>query len=66
MLEAVRYTKHPRLDIFIKISEIHMKYKWKKTKEEILRIVEELVSCTRSLGVMDIEFVSEDSARLVN
>lgn len=44
MLEAVRYAKHPRLDVFIKTSEIHMKYKWKKTKEEILRIVEELVS----------------------
>ncbi|KAM7523627.1 hypothetical protein LguiA_013529 [Lonicera macranthoides] len=41
---------------------IHMKYKLKKIKDEILRIVE-MVSYTKSLGVMDVEFASEDSAR---
>ncbi|KAM7529174.1 hypothetical protein LguiB_032584 [Lonicera macranthoides] len=61
--EAVRYAKHPRLNVFIPTSEIHLKYKLNKTKEEVLRIVEEMVSYTRSLGVMDIGFISEDSAR---
>ncbi|KAK2990831.1 hypothetical protein RJ640_009770 [Escallonia rubra] len=61
--EAVKGAKHPRITIFIPTSEIHLKYKLNKTKEEVLRIVKEMVSYTKSLGVMDIQFVSEDSAR---
>ncbi|KAH0898343.1 hypothetical protein HID58_047911, partial [Brassica napus] len=34
--EALKYTKKPRIYIFICTSEIHMKYKLKKTKEEIM------------------------------
>ncbi|KAK2980142.1 hypothetical protein RJ640_009772 [Escallonia rubra] len=61
--EAVKYARHPRMCIFIPTSEIHLKYKLNKTKEEVLKIVKEMVSYTRKLGVTDIQFVSEDSAR---
>ncbi|KAK3019451.1 hypothetical protein RJ639_004902 [Escallonia herrerae] len=61
--EAVKFARHPRMCIFIPTSEIHLKYKLNKTKEEVLKIVKEMVSYTRKLGVTDIQFVSEDSAR---
>ncbi|KAK3043703.1 hypothetical protein RJ639_000119 [Escallonia herrerae] len=64
--EAVKYARHPRMCRFIPTSEIHLKYKLNKTKEEVLKIVKEMVSYTRKLGVTDIQFVSEDSARIIS
>ncbi|KAM7529165.1 hypothetical protein LguiB_032575 [Lonicera macranthoides] len=61
--EALKGAKYPRLLTFIPSSEIHMKYKIKKSKEEVLRSVKELVSYARGLGIMDIEFATEDSSR---
>lgn len=62
--EALKGAKYPQLITFIPTSEIHMKYKLKKTKEEVLRSVKEMVSYARGLGIMDIEFAAEDSSRL--
>ncbi|KAL0671226.1 hypothetical protein Bca4012_033930 [Brassica carinata] len=36
--EAVKYAKRPRILIFTSTSDIHMKYKLKKTKEEVIEM----------------------------
>ncbi|KAK7247121.1 hypothetical protein RIF29_41998 [Crotalaria pallida] len=61
--EAVKYAKRPRLSTFISTSPIHMEYKLKKTKDEVLEIASKMVKFARSLGCNDIQFVAEDAAR---
>ncbi|XP_042488727.1 2-isopropylmalate synthase A-like isoform X1 [Macadamia integrifolia] len=61
--EALKWAKRPRILTFIATSEIHMKYKLRKTREEVLQIVKEMVSYAKSLGFVDIEFGAEDAAR---
>ncbi|XP_077218035.1 2-isopropylmalate synthase A-like isoform X2 [Tasmannia lanceolata] len=61
--EAVRFAKRPRIHTFIATSEIHLKYKLKKSREEILAIVREMVAYARSLGCDDVEFSPEDAGR---
>ncbi|XP_061351609.1 LOW QUALITY PROTEIN: probable 2-isopropylmalate synthase [Gastrolobium bilobum] len=61
--EAVKYAKRPRLSTFIATSPIHMEYKLKKTKDEVLETAREMVKFARSLGCNDVQFVAEDAAR---
>uniref|UniRef100_A0A7C8YWF0 2-isopropylmalate synthase n=2 Tax=Opuntia streptacantha TaxID=393608 RepID=A0A7C8YWF0_OPUST len=61
--EAVKLAKYPRVCIFISTSSIHMKHKLGKTEEDVIRIVKEALAFAKSLGVVDLEFISEDSAR---
>ncbi|KAE9610874.1 putative 2-isopropylmalate synthase [Lupinus albus] len=61
--EAVKYAKRPRLSTFIATSSIHMQYKLKKTKDEVLEISRNMVKFARSLGCNDVQFVPEDAAR---
>ncbi|OIW01557.1 hypothetical protein TanjilG_10839 [Lupinus angustifolius] len=61
--EAVKYAKRPRLSTFIATSSIHMQYKLKKTKDEVLEIARNMVKFARSLGCNDVQFVPEDAAR---
>ncbi|KAE9586586.1 putative transferase [Lupinus albus] len=61
--EAVKYAKRPRLITFIATSPIHMEYKLKKTKEQVLEIAPKMVKFARSLGCNDIQFAAEDAAR---
>ncbi|CAJ1918539.1 unnamed protein product [Sphenostylis stenocarpa] len=61
--EAVRHAKRPRLFTFIATSPIHMEYKLRKTKDEVLRIAREMVNFARSLGCRDIQFGAEDATR---
>ncbi|KAK7377954.1 hypothetical protein VNO80_03389 [Phaseolus coccineus] len=61
--EAVKEAKRPRLLPFIATSPIHMEYKLRKTKEEVLQIARSMVAFARSLGCRDIEFGAEDAAR---
>ncbi|XP_025633421.1 probable 2-isopropylmalate synthase [Arachis hypogaea] len=61
--EAVKGAKRPRISTFIATSEIHMKHKLKKTKEEVLDIACRMVMFARSLGCDDVQFVPEDAAR---
>lgn len=61
--EAVKLAKHPRVCIVIATSSIHMKHKLGKTEEDVIRTVKEALAFAKSLGVVDLEFVSEDSAR---
>lgn len=61
--EAVKYAKKPRIHTFIATSEIHMKYKLKKTPEEVIEKARTMVAFARSLGCEDVEFSPEDAGR---
>nr|UZU57554.1 citramalate synthase 2 [Selenicereus undatus] len=61
--EAVKYAKRPRIHTFIATSEIHMKHKLNKTREEVIEIARSMVSYARSLGCQDVEFSPEDAGR---
>ncbi|OQX54594.1 MAG: 2-isopropylmalate synthase [Candidatus Omnitrophica bacterium 4484_213] len=61
-LKALDKTNKPRLHIFCATSEIHLKYKLKKAKEEILRLTVESIRYARRF-IDDIEFSPEDATR---
>ncbi|KAL5746960.1 hypothetical protein ACOSP7_023951 [Xanthoceras sorbifolium] len=61
--EAIKYAKRPRILTFIATSEIHMKYKLNKTKQEVIQIAASMVKFARSLGCDDVEFGAEDATR---
>ncbi|MEW6008695.1 MAG: 2-isopropylmalate synthase [Candidatus Omnitrophota bacterium] len=59
---AIKPAKKKLLHIFLATSKIHMQYKLKKAKEEILRIAVETVSYARK-KIETIEFSPEDATR---
>lgn len=61
--EAVKLAKYPRLSVFIATSKIHMKHKLGKSEEDVIRTVREALAFAKSLGIVDLQFISEDSAR---
>ncbi|MGC8855967.1 MAG: 2-isopropylmalate synthase [Anaerolineae bacterium] len=60
--QAVREAAHPRIHTFLATSEIHMQYKLKMTREEVIQRVREMVAYARSL-CEDVEFSPEDAGR---
>ncbi|KAK8940277.1 2-isopropylmalate synthase A [Platanthera guangdongensis] len=60
---AVGGAKRPRICTFIATSEIHMKHKLRKSREEVVAIAGEMVAYARSVGFQDISFGAEDSLR---
>ena len=60
--EAVRPAALPRIHTFLATSDIHMKYKLKMTRDEVVAKVAEMVSYARSL-CLDVEFSPEDAGR---
>ena len=60
--EAIKDAKSKRIHVFIATSEIHMRDKLKKTKEEVEKITREVVSYAKS-KCDDIEFSLEDATR---
>ena len=60
--EAVKNAKKPRIHIFLATSEIHMEYKLKMTREQVLEKIKNTVSYAKSL-CDDIEFSAEDASR---
>ena len=60
--EAVRLAAHPRIHTFIATSDIHMQYKLKMTREQVIQRVREMVAYARSM-CEDIEFSPEDAGR---
>jgi 2-isopropylmalate synthase len=60
--EAVKYSDKPRIHTFIATSDIHLEYKLRKSREEVLKITEEMVSYAKSL-CNDVEFSAEDAGR---
>ena len=60
--EALREAEKGRIHTFIATSDIHLKYKLKKTREEVLRITEEAVGHAVATG-LEVEFSAEDASR---
>lgn len=60
--EAVQHASRPRIHTFLATSDIHMKYKLKMDREQVIDRVIEMVSYARSL-CNDIEFSPEDAGR---
>lgn len=60
--EALKYARNPRIHTFIATSDIHMKYKLRKTREQVL---EEAVKAVRYAKRYcdNIEFSAEDATR---
>lgn len=60
--DAIKFAKFPRIHTFIASSDIHMEYKLKKNRDEVLAITTEMVSLASSL-CKDVEFSAEDALR---
>ncbi len=60
--EAVQPAEHPRIHTFLATSEIHMQYKLKMTREQVIERVREMVAFAHSL-CEDVEFSPEDAGR---
>jgi len=60
--DAVKFSESPRVHVFIATSDIHMQYKLKMTREQVVERVAYMVRFARSL-CSDIEFSAEDASR---
>jgi 2-isopropylmalate synthase len=60
--EAIRPAQKPRIHTFLATSDIHMQYKLKMTRPQVVEKVREMVSYARSL-CEDVEFSPEDAGR---
>jgi 2-isopropylmalate synthase len=61
-LEAIKGASHPRIHVFLSASDIHLSYQLKKSREEILRISEDMVARAKGY-VNDVEFSPMDATR---
>jgi 2-isopropylmalate synthase len=60
--EGIREADHPRIHTFIAASDIHMRYKLKMEREEVVEKVAQMVAYAHSL-CEDVEFSPEDAGR---
>jgi len=60
--EALQPAFRSRIHTFLATSDIHLQYKLKKTRQEVLEIAPEMVAYARSF-VNDVEFSPEDAGR---
>jgi len=60
--KAVTPAKKKRIHTFIATSPIHMKYKLKKTSDEVLKMAVKAVTCAKTF-TDDVEFSPEDACR---
>lgn len=60
--EAVKEARKPRIHTFIATSDIHLQFKLRKTREEVLKQAVEAVKMARGL-CEDVEFSAEDATR---
>lgn len=61
-VRALQPAAHARIHTFLATSDIHLRYKLKKTRQEVLQIVPEMVAYAKSF-VDDVEFSPEDAGR---
>ncbi|HVA02033.1 MAG TPA: 2-isopropylmalate synthase [Terriglobia bacterium] len=59
---ALKGAARPRIHTFLATSDIHLKYKLRKTREEILKMIGWAVGHAKSL-CLDVEFSPEDAGR---
>ena len=62
---ALQYAKHPRIHTGIGASDMHIKYKFNSTREQILERAVDAVKYAKKF-VEDIEFYAEDAGRADN
>ena len=60
--EAVKEAKRPLIHVFLATSDIHMEYKLKMTRQEVLARVEEMVRYAKGY-CPEVEFSAEDASR---
>jgi 2-isopropylmalate synthase len=60
--EAVKYANKPRIHTFVATSDIHLKYKLRKSRAEVLKAAAEAVKHARAY-CEDVEFSPEDASR---
>lgn len=60
--KALSAAAKPRIHTFIATSDIHLEYKLKKSRKEVLEIAPEMVAYAKSF-VKDVEFSPEDAGR---
>lgn len=60
--EAICVAKNPRIHTFLATSELHMKYKLRKTPEQVIEMIKSSVSLAASL-TSNVEFSCEDASR---
>lgn len=60
--EAVRYSKKPRIHTFIATSDIHLQYKLRKSREQVLEETYRAVQHAKNY-TEDVEFSAEDATR---
>jgi 2-isopropylmalate synthase len=60
--QSLKQAKRPRIHTFLATSDIHLKYKLKKTREQVLEEAAAAVALARSY-VDDVEFSAEDATR---
>lgn len=60
--DAVKEAKHPRIHVFLATSDIHMEYKLRMTREQVLARISEMVAYAKGF-CDDIEFSAEDASR---
>ncbi len=60
--EAVKHSNNPRIHTFIATSPIHMKYKLRKSSNDVLKMAIDSVKLAKSL-CKDVEFSAEDASR---
>lgn len=60
--EAVQHAKRPRIHTFVATSDIHLKHKLNKTREQVLEIAVEAVKHAKKY-TEDVEFSPEDAVR---
>jgi 2-isopropylmalate synthase len=60
--EALKRASRPRLHVFLATSDIHLEYKLKKSRAEVLEMAQRGVRLARAL-VEEVEFSAEDATR---
>ena len=60
--EALRTAAHPRIHTFVATSDIHLEYKLKKTRAEVIRMTRDAVRLARGFA-QEVEFSAEDATR---
>ena len=60
--EAVKGAEKPRIHVFIATSDVHMQYKLRMNREQVLQTITEMTAYAKS-KCSDIEFSAEDASR---
>lgn len=61
--DAVKHANRPRIHTFIATSAIHMEFKLRMSKQQVIDKARSMVAFARSLGCQDVEFSPEDAGR---